>query len=195
MLSRKMKLFGIVLLVTAVMIDGVIVFPTVQFYLWQIEALQGNIDAQKNLAHAYLAGKGTQENDKEAVKWYRKAADQGDAEAQDNLGNCYHNGRGVEQDNKEAVIWWNKASDRRAEERRTVKEHQVGGMGAFPAMQAYLWKIEAKQGNAEAQLALGWAYYNGEGIEKDTKEAINCWRKAADKGNAEAQAILKVQGK
>lgn len=42
--------------------------------------------AQSNLGLMYGTGDGTQENDKEAVKWFRKAAEQGSAEDQFNLG-------------------------------------------------------------------------------------------------------------
>jgi len=41
---------------------------------------------------AYANGYGVIEDDVEAVKWYRKAADQGDATAQYNLGVMYKNG-------------------------------------------------------------------------------------------------------
>ena len=42
----------------------------------------------------YDEGRGVPENDTEAVKWYRKAAEQGDASAQYNLGVMYANGWG-----------------------------------------------------------------------------------------------------
>ena len=42
---------------------------------------------------------------KEAVKWYRLAAEQGHANAQFSLGVMYDNGKGVPQDYKEAVKW------------------------------------------------------------------------------------------
>ncbi len=51
-------------------------------------AEQGMAAAQYNLALMYDNGEGVPENDAEAVKWYRKAADQGNAEAQSNLGLC-----------------------------------------------------------------------------------------------------------
>ena len=47
---------------------------------------------------------------KEAVKWYRLAAEQGHAEAQINLGVMYETGRGVLQDNTMAHMWYNIAS-------------------------------------------------------------------------------------
>ena len=46
----------------------------------------------------YTKGEGVPENDTEAVKWYRMAAEQGIASAQYNLGVMYANGQGVPQD-------------------------------------------------------------------------------------------------
>ena len=50
---------------------------------------------------------------KQAVRWYRKAADQnqGFARAQFILGLRYANGEGVLEDDKEAVKWYRKAAD------------------------------------------------------------------------------------
>ena len=43
----------------------------------------------------YAKGKGVLEDDREAVKWTRKAAEQGGASAQNNLGVMCQNGEGV----------------------------------------------------------------------------------------------------
>ena len=51
-------------------------------------AEQGDAVAQNNLGYMYDNGYGVPENDAEAIKWYRKAADQGHANAQYNLGLC-----------------------------------------------------------------------------------------------------------
>jgi hypothetical protein len=67
------------------------------------KAEAGDADAQYNLGAMYDFGQGVEQDFKEAVKWYRKAADQGLAEAQFNLGMMYDQGQGVEQDFKEAV--------------------------------------------------------------------------------------------
>ncbi|MDP4855337.1 MAG: SEL1-like repeat protein, partial [Schleiferiaceae bacterium] len=40
---------------------------------------QGYAQAQYNLGIMYANGQGVPKSDKEAVKWYRKAAEQGDA--------------------------------------------------------------------------------------------------------------------
>ena len=60
----------------------------------------------------YRKGEGVHEDDAEAVKWYRKAAEQGYAMAQFNLGLMYYNGYGVPQDNVLAYMWWNLSAAR-----------------------------------------------------------------------------------
>ena len=59
----------------------------------------------------YGKGQGVPQDDKEAVKWYRLAAEQGDAKAQNNLGVSYDNGQGVPQDYKEALKWTKLAAE------------------------------------------------------------------------------------
>ncbi|WP_048942707.1 tetratricopeptide repeat protein, partial [Haemophilus influenzae] len=56
-------------------------------------------------------GQGVKQDDFEAVKWFRKAAEQGYAEAKFNLGHMYSKGRGVKQDDFEAVNWYRKAAE------------------------------------------------------------------------------------
>jgi TPR repeat protein len=57
----------------------------------------------------YQNGLGVAKNAKEAVKWYRKAAEQGDAGAQSNLGSMYAKGDGVAEDKLNAYAWWSLA--------------------------------------------------------------------------------------
>jgi len=63
--------------------------------------------AQYSLGVMYDIGDGVLQDDKEAAKWYRMAAEQGLAQAQFNLGNMYANGYGLLQDHKRAHMWWN----------------------------------------------------------------------------------------
>jgi TPR repeat protein len=51
------------------------------------------------------------------------------------------------------------------------------------------------QGNAGAQHNLGDAYYNGKGVAKDYKKAIEWWYKAATQGLWQAQYNLGVMYK
>ena len=59
----------------------------------------------------YQDGLGVEQDDKEAVKWFRKAAEQGLPEAQRCIGWMYQDGLGVEKDDKEAVKWFRKAAE------------------------------------------------------------------------------------
>ena len=57
----------------------------------------------------YKNGYGVPLNYKEAVKWYRLAAEQGDEVGQYNLGQRYTSGEGVLQNYNEAYIWFSLA--------------------------------------------------------------------------------------
>ena len=125
----------------------------------------GDAQAQYNLGLRYSTGRGVQRNDREAVGWYRKAAEQGHAQAQYALGVMYANGPrfvclyrcGVARDDTEAVVWYRKA---------------------------------AEQGNADAQNNLGVMYATGRGVSRNDAEAVAWYRKAADQGHAKAQTTL-----
>ena len=58
----------------------------------------------------YGGGKGIPEDQVEAVKWYRKAAEKGLADAQDTLGLKYATGSGVPLDFVQAYAWLNIAA-------------------------------------------------------------------------------------
>ena len=74
------------------------------------KAEQGDAEAQSLLGLMYDNGRGVLKDDKEAVKWWRKAAEQGDAIAQYNLGLSYVLGDGVPKDLVNAYAWLNVAS-------------------------------------------------------------------------------------
>ena len=54
------------------------------------------------------------------------------------------------------------------------------------------YRKAADQGNAKAQLNLGFMYANGKGVAEDDAEAVKWYRKAADQGDADAQLNLGV---
>ena len=51
-----------------------------------------------NTGFAYSKGRGVEQNDESAFKWYTKAAEKGQEDAQCNLGVFYEGGRGCEID-------------------------------------------------------------------------------------------------
>jgi TPR repeat protein len=154
--------------------------------------------AQCNLGYMYEQGQGVQQDFKQAVAWYRKAAEQGLADAQYNLGNMYHNGQGVQQDIKQAAAWYRKA----AEQGIATAQYNLGityreGKGVQQDFkQAAAWyRKAAEQGLAEAQHSLGIMYKRGEGVQQDSKQAAAWYRKAAEQGLAEAQHNLGIMYK
>lgn len=77
----------------------------------KLKAQKGDPKAQFELGVCYFYGKGVSENEEEAVKWWRKAANQGLAEAQFNLARCYENGEGIQRNYAEAMKWYRKAAE------------------------------------------------------------------------------------
>ena len=60
------------------------------------------------------------ENDVEAVKWYRKAAEQGNARAQNNLGLMYATGEGVPENVINAYVWLSISAAQGGEDAKTL---------------------------------------------------------------------------
>ena len=75
-----------------------------------VEAKDGDAAAMVNIGLMYANGEGVVKDDKEAVKWYRKAAELGNAGAMNNLCFKYANGEGVVKDTVEAYGWFNVAA-------------------------------------------------------------------------------------
>lgn len=71
----------------------------------------GNARAQVMAGMAYEFGKGVPQDDREAVKWYRLAANQGDAKAQFKVGWMSALGRGKPQNDIEALHWYRLAAE------------------------------------------------------------------------------------
>ena len=67
--------------------------------------------AQYNVGIMYQDGRGVPQDETEAVRWFRLAANQGFAVARVNLGFMYQDGRGVPQDETEAVRWYRLAAN------------------------------------------------------------------------------------
>jgi TPR repeat protein len=74
--------------------------------IWYTLAQEGNPDAQFNLALVYHSGAAGELNEKEAVKWYQKAASNGQVRAQEYLAVAYREGWfGLEKDISKAEYW------------------------------------------------------------------------------------------
>lgn len=105
-------------------------------------------DTQKG-SEAYLAS-----DYKEALKWFRLAADQGFDDAQYKLGFMYDNGQGVPEDDVEAVKWYRLAAD----QGHASSQHNLGVMYAIgrgvpeDILMAYMWfNLSAARGVENAK--------------------------------------------
>jgi TPR repeat protein len=93
----------------------------------------------------YENGRGVAQDDVEASRWYRQAAEQGNATAQINLGFMYENGRGVAQDDAEATRWYRQAAEQ-ADARAQInlgimyRDLRVPGIdAAYSRVMAHMW--------------------------------------------------------
>jgi TPR repeat protein len=135
-----------------------------------------------------------------ANELFRKAADMGSAVAQYNLGNSYYNGHGVTKDYAKAKEWYEKAG---AQGYANAKENLANfdssilvdqGLAAKDAgnyaKALELYQKAADMGNSSGIMNIGFLYYQGLGVPKDTAKAVELWKKAADMGNQMAQHNL-----
>ena len=113
----------------------------------------GTRQGSTKLGHAYATGEGVLEDDWEAVKWYRRAAEQGYADAQVSLGIKLATGTDVPEDDWEAMKWFRKA----AEQGNMVAQFHLGtqyatGEGVLQDfVRAYAWlNVVSAQGIKEA---------------------------------------------
>jgi Leucine-rich repeat (LRR) protein len=155
---------------------------------WLREAAveRGLADAQIYLGWLYANGVGVEKNEREALKWYRKAAEQGQADAQINLGWLYANGVGVEKNEREALKWYRKAAEQgQADAQINLGWLYANGVGVEKnEREAVNWyRKAAEQGHAAAQDNLGWMYANGVGVEKNEREALEWYRKTKEQGS------------
>ncbi len=170
-------------------------------WLAQLERMaeSGNMQAQYILAtyHNLLSDSKPDgsEHKKEAVKWYRLAAEQGLSDAQFNLGVCYKNGIEVEKDVKEAIKWYRLAAEQgvsKAQFNLGVHFDKGEGVPKDSKTAVDWYQKAAEQGLPEAQFQLGVCFEEGDGVEKNPTEAVRLYRLAADQNNAPAQLNLGI---
>ncbi len=81
------------------------------FLQWRQAAEEGDLTAQRNIAHLYRWGKGVPQDLTQAAFWYYMAARGGLDTAQYNLGVMYLRGEGVPRNEEEGIIWLERAAE------------------------------------------------------------------------------------
>jgi localization factor PodJL len=77
----------------------------------RMAAAAGDVSAEFEVASRLAEGKGTDQNFKEAIRWYQRSAAQGFAQAQYRLGTLYERGLGVPTDLARAKSWYQRAAE------------------------------------------------------------------------------------
>jgi TPR repeat protein len=130
----------------------------------------------------YHNGQGVAQDYKQAVKWYRLAAQQGNAESQTKLGIMYTQGLGVTKDLRKAFTWYKKA----AEQGNIQGQFVLGYMYAHSQgvtkdlVRAYMWSNLAVIGgymDAEKNQDIYIEQMTSQQIEKAKKMILRCQAK------------------
>lgn len=142
-------------------------WPSAYFQLSDEECLElagkGQAELQYEYATRLMNKHGT--NLDIALDWLVKAADQNYLPAFAKLGFCYERGQDVEKNEERAKYWYSKIDE------------------------TYL--ARAEQGDAEAQFAVGNAFFHGgHAIQKDLNQVFNWWLMAAENGHVAAQVSV-----
>lgn len=165
---------------------------TEQIERWLVLAKSGDADAQASLGWEY-----EDSDPKEALRWYRRAAEQGHADAQFALGLMYYEGRGVQENHAEAAIWLHQA----VENGSTIALYNLAfqyqyGEGVpkdlTKAEELYVAYIsrdgDIDSGFVESQL--GKLYRDVDNPDRDVSKAHSYFLSASEYGSVESMVAL-----
>ncbi len=160
--------------------------------LLQKAANRGFVAAEEAMGIFCQSGFGMPPDKAQAVSWYTKAAQHGSSDAATNLALMYSTGDGIQKDAAKAATWFRSAAeagDATAQLNLAARYHRGEGVPLDDA-QAVLWLTKAAdEGSLPAMLELAtWDLRPEHGSNVDA--AIGWYKKAADLGDASAQAIL-----
>ena len=148
------------------------------------KAEHGDAKYQYAYGVCYEKGWGVEQDTKEALAWYNKAAAQNNGPAYNSLGNYYREGSGVKADPKKAFEYYQKgAVEKDAQAMLNLGNCHYFGMGTEKDINTAIkwWTDAADAGNAYAMAQMGDCYFHGLGVEKDLAKAIEYYTPAADK--------------
>ena len=157
-----------------------------------VEAENGDSMAQYLLGQCYLLGTGVEENEEEALKWFKKSASNNNPHGLFAVGDCYFNGIGVKQNIAEGGRYYTLQLEQQLP---LILYH----MAALYVSDRYGTKnlelaeryslMASSMGNIDAMFLLGNIYKNSGDIES-RDQSIRWIRIAAKRGHMEAQYSL-----
>jgi len=150
----------------------------------EAKAEAGDPEAQTILALAYHAGVLLKNDEVEALRLLRLAADRGFVGAQESLGIFCAAGIGMEHpDPQQAIAWYSAAATKGSVDAATnIGSMYAMGDGVPKDMAAALqwFRKAADGGGASAEYNLALIYQRGDGVPRDAKQSLYWLNKAAD---------------
>ncbi len=145
-------------------------------------AEKGDVQDWTRYARSLVNGPEGLSDPKEAMNWYRKAADKGYAPAQVGIGDLFAMGLGVQKNDYRAQEWYKLATrlSRNADANFKVGEGYFRGQGEpqdFGTALSY-YQTAAKYGHPVAQYLIGSMYEAGWGVDRNLIEAWVWYKRA-----------------
>ncbi|KAG0270677.1 hypothetical protein DFQ27_000027 [Actinomortierella ambigua] len=159
---------------------------------WYLRAAeQGHLDAMGRVGDMYAEGRGTRQNDNEAVRWRKKVTEQRGSNLHGGVDIASPGGsQSVEHDAGD------KGSFRTTTLKRLVAMKSSSG-SVMNVLDTNQYRVKARKeiqaaegGDAGAQFNVGLMYKLGQGVKQSDVEAAKWYTKAANQGNQEAQNDL-----
>ncbi|GAW97861.1 MULTISPECIES: nSTAND1 domain-containing NTPase [Colwellia] len=161
-------------------------------------AKQGSGESQYDLGYLYEHGHIGAKNIDTALNWYEKSAEQGDSRALSRLGRLYFLGNTVKQDRSKGLHMLELAAQLGVKELFTIITSAYNGAWGEEFndfAKSYYWTKKAVDiGNIEAYSYLGYAYYEGIGVDFDQKTAMKWLMKSVDSKAKNASTSIATMG-
>ena len=158
-------------------------------FYYRMAAEMNMPDAIERMAEAYLGDElGLKKDEKTALKLFKRAAKLGNAAAQYNLGMAYACGYyGLTADKEKALFWLKKSA--KGENPMACVQVGLYYFYTVATKSAYkkafeLFNEAYRLGEEQAIINIGLCYLQGKGIKENKKEAVKCFKIAAEKQNS-----------
>lgn len=164
------------------------------FEIAEAGAQKGDPECALWVGYMYMNGQGVAQDNSQAEKWLRVAANGNVSRAQVNLALMLQDGRATSEDPTEARRWLEKAAEQNLVEAQLFlgESYYHSDEGTTPDHEkALLWfRRAAAAGNAQARNYVGVMLEYGQGTGVDGAGSVEMYRLAAEQNLAKAQANL-----
>ncbi|MBR1946284.1 MAG: sel1 repeat family protein [Alphaproteobacteria bacterium] len=176
---------------------------------WRQAAEEGDLTAQRNIAHLYRWGKGVPQDLTQAAFWYYTAAKGGLDTAQYNLGVMYLRGEGIPRNEEEGIVWLQRAAEQDNELAKKKLMHLKGEIDhELPTEDDLLPPVKTKKIKPEKPIKMTTSvkkepplyahlasYHTQETLEKGWRELKQTFPELASFKTVETHVTLPEKGK